>query len=307
MTTHTPQNTRGAAAQPPIDTPLFTGRPPQVGQAPVVFSPEQFKVFMDTMSPQSPAAGAVAPAAAVAEKLPTFWVHDPDLWFLQTEAVFNTQIPKVTKDSTKFDHVVMALPPEALNECKAIIRQPATNNDRYAQLKEALLLNYGKTVGQKHIELIQYAAAKEPVLDVKPSNMLLHIRDLAGDSRGAFERAVLLNRLPKSVRTTLSTSTAPDNHTLALEANQVMEAFLLAHPGCTPASIMMMESAGTAVPDPPEVAAVAPAKRSDAAFLCYIHARYGEKAFSCKSPRCPMNHLVKKKPQQASGNGRAGR
>ena len=92
------------------------------------------------------------------------------------------------------------------------------------------------------MELIQYASAKEPVLDVKPSNMLLHVRDLSGDSKQAFERAVIINRLPKSVRTTLSTSTAVSNEDWANEANQVMEAFLLAQPGCTPASVMAMES-----------------------------------------------------------------
>ena len=231
--------------------------------------------------------------------------------------MFNTRQPPVTRDSTKFDHVVTALPVEALNSVQTIIRLPGNTPDRYDQLKSALQLTYGKTQEQKHIELIQYAAAKEPVLDVKPSNMLLHIRELAGDSRGAFERAVLLNRLPKSVRTTLSTSSAADNTALALEANKVMQSFLLAHPGATPASIMALESAGSvAVPvdhavGSSEVAAVA--RRSDDqrrpeadSFLCFIHARYGAKAYSCKSSRCPMHHLVKKRTA-ASGNGRAGR
>ena len=149
--------------------------------------------------------------SAVSVKLPTFWTNDPELWFLQTESVFNTRQPRVTRDATKFDHVITALPPDALNSVQNIIRLPGNTVDRYEQLKAALQLTYGKTQAQHHIELIQYAAAKEPVLDVKPSNMLLHIRDLAGDSRGAFERAVLLNRLPKSVRTTLSTSAAPNN------------------------------------------------------------------------------------------------
>ena len=62
-------------------------------------------------------------------------------------------------------------------------------------------------------------------MDVKPSNMLMHIRDLSGDSKETFERAVLLNRLPSSVRTT-PTSNAASNKDLTLEANQVMEAFL---------------------------------------------------------------------------------
>ena len=170
----------------------------------------------------------------------------------------------------------------------------------------------GKTQAQRHVELIASASAKEPVLDMKPSNMLLHIHDLSGDSKAAFERAVLLNRLPNSVRTTLSTSSAATNEAWALEANQVMEAYLLAHPGATPASIMAMESMFSATPSPEapavDIAAVArPAKGTEAPFLCFIHQRYGTKAFSCKSPRCPMHHLVQKRSSPAPGNGRAGR
>ena len=127
---------------------------------------------------------------------------------------------------------------------------PRTSPDWYERLKRVLRLTYGKTQAQRHIELIEYAAAKEPVLDVKPSNMLMYIKDLAGNSKEDFERAVLLNRLPNSVRTTLASSNAASNEELALEADQVMEAFLLARPGCTPASVMAMESMPSVPPVP---------------------------------------------------------
>ena len=224
----------------------------------------------------------------------------------------------MTRDATKFDHVVTALPADALNVIQNIIRMPRATPDRYERLKSALQLTFGKTPAQRHVELIQYASAKEPILDVKPSNMLMHIRDLSGDSKAAFERAVLLNRLPSSVRTTLSTSATVNNEEWALEANQVMEAFLLARPGCTPASVMAMENMAPVPPPLPlaapqavEVAAVDSRRRGggDAAFLCFYHAKFGTKAYSCKSNRCPMRGQVQRRPQQssASGNGRAGR
>ena len=100
----------------------------------------------------------------------------------------------------------------------------ATTPDRYQRLKTTLQTTYGKTAAQRHVELIEYASTKEPVLDVKPTNMLMYIKDLIGDSKEAFESAVLLNRLPHSVRTTLSTSSAANNEALAVEANGVMEA-----------------------------------------------------------------------------------
>ena len=296
---------------------VFQHPPPtQSMPAPILLSPTQFQAFLDKM-PSTPAVPPPVQAIAqddggvdypnvssVSVKLPSFWTNDPELWFLQTESVFKTRTPRVTRDATKFDHCVSALPPEALNSVQNFIKMPETTPNRYQLLKDALQLTYGKTQAQRHVQLISYALAKEPVLDMKPSNMLLHVRDLSGDSKAAFERAVILNRLPHSVRTSLSTSEAQTNEAWALEANKVMEAFLLNHPGATPASIMAMELSSNLHPPPrglgldrvvqgcsncsncpPEVAALArPQRGQDAAFLCFFHQRYGAKAFSCKSP-----------------------
>ena len=76
--------------------------------------------------------------SSVAVKLPTFWMHDPDLWFLQTEAVFASRSPAVTRDGTKFNHVVITLPSEALNSIKNVIRLPPNTPDRYEQLNPTL-------------------------------------------------------------------------------------------------------------------------------------------------------------------------
>ena len=82
---------------------------------------------------------------SVAVKLPTFWMHDPDLWFLQSEAVFASRVPAVRRDATKFNHVVTALPSEALNAVKNVIRLSPATADRYQQLKSTLITTYGKT------------------------------------------------------------------------------------------------------------------------------------------------------------------
>ena len=44
-------------------------------------------------------------------------------------------------------------------------------------MKAVLNLTYGKTQSQKLGELIEYAACKTPITDVKPSNMLTHIKE----------------------------------------------------------------------------------------------------------------------------------
>ena len=117
-------------------TPDFTGfGAPPPNFAPVVMSPDQFKLLIDRIPTVQAAA---APAAVQAEggqdygpnissvsvKLPTFWMNDPELWFLQVESVFAPRTPPVTRDLTKFDHVVTALPTEALNAVFNVIRMP---------------------------------------------------------------------------------------------------------------------------------------------------------------------------------------
>ena len=101
-TQHTPQANK-AATQGTQGTQGaqgdFQNPPPMVAMAPppaMLMSPDQFQVLIDRCG-----AGQGAPAAeedfpnvsSVAVKLPTFWTHDPDLWFLQTEAVFASRVP----------------------------------------------------------------------------------------------------------------------------------------------------------------------------------------------------------------------
>ena len=310
MTTYTPRGQRPTHAQ--AGTPAGAAGTSQVfpAQANVVLSPDQFKAFVDNYNSSTGPARALIEdnigVNAVAVKLPTFWVHDPELWFLQTEAVFNSRQPPVTRDATRFNHTVTALPAEALNAVKVLIRMPATVNNRYQRLKETLILAYGKTPAQKHKELIEFASSKEPILDQKVSTLLLHVRELSGDSKEAFERAVLLNRLPEAVRTTLATSDAPNNEAWALEANQVMEAYVLANSPGTVASVTTPALSDVPPAEAPTVAAVSSGSSRQSP-LCFVHARYGARAFSCRLAKCPMRDQVQRRPPPPSGNGRAGR
>ena len=109
-------------------------------------------------------------------------MSDPELWFRQAEAVFNTRSPKVTVDGTKFSHILTVLPQEVLNSCK-IICLPVTTPDRYVCLKECLMLSYEKSVAQKHAELIQFAAAKDPILDQRPLDLFTYIGTWQGTAK----------------------------------------------------------------------------------------------------------------------------
>jgi hypothetical protein len=53
--------------------------------------------------------------AHVAFKIPDFWPHDPNTWFHKTESKF--RICYITQSSTKYDHLLSALPTEiCINE-----------------------------------------------------------------------------------------------------------------------------------------------------------------------------------------------
>ena len=103
-TQHTPQADR----TPPVNPTATPG--PMIPHAPpaMMMTLDQFMVLLEShRTPSEPAEPAVN---TVAVKLPNFWMSDPELWFMQAEAVFNTRSPKVTVDGTKFDHIMTALP-----------------------------------------------------------------------------------------------------------------------------------------------------------------------------------------------------
>ena len=78
-------------------------------------------------------------------KLPPFWPNDPQLWFTQVEAQFDTQ--NITTESTCFNYIVRSFSPEYATEVTDILLQPPTNadillqpptNDPYPTLKAVL-------------------------------------------------------------------------------------------------------------------------------------------------------------------------
>ena len=106
---------------------------------------------------EDPQQAAASPEiSSLAIRLPTFWSTSPALWFTQAEASFDTRNPKVTVDSTKFNHVLQALPQDILTEFEHVIERQGP--DRYATLKAALIKAYGKTRATKNAELLEMSA-----------------------------------------------------------------------------------------------------------------------------------------------------
>jgi hypothetical protein len=100
-------------------------------------------------------------------KIPDFWPHDPNTWFRKMESKF--RICNITQSSTKYNHLLSALPTEIcsnINDSLAEIDENTAN--AYEQLKELLMSRYTKDRWARAFEV-----HKLPEIgDMKPSEMM---------------------------------------------------------------------------------------------------------------------------------------
>ena len=134
---------------------------------------------------------------AVAIKMPPFWSSDPELWFYQVDALFQTK--KITGNKTKFNHVVATISPQAAGTVRDIIRNPPVNN-AYEILKEALIKRNSPTRHNRLQQLLQQSTLG----DQKPSELLRNMRHLNGDDEETdLFKELFLQRMPKEVKVVL--------------------------------------------------------------------------------------------------------
>ena len=152
-------------------------------------------------------------------KLPQFWSNDPQIWFAQIEAQFETR--RINSQQSRFAHVISALQPEVAQEVRDVLLNPP-QVDAYKALKEQLI----RRMSESEQRRLQLLLTEEELGDRKPSQLLRKMNQLLGERKleTGILKQLFVQRLPTNVQLILSTaSTALSNEQLANLADRIMD------------------------------------------------------------------------------------
>jgi hypothetical protein len=249
-----------------------------------------------------------ATLAAVAVKLPALWVDKPKTWFIQAEAQF--RLSGITREETKFFHVLAALPPTAIESITDIVEsfEDGGEEEPYTAAKMRILGDLSETKWSRMSKILHH----EGLGDQRPSAMMNRMLALMskGDKPGDLFMAVFMDRLPEDMRALLSLGDFRSPKDMAAAADQIWDA--KGARGAVPTAVTAVRppsrspsrspanqdrdrrSQKARRPSTPGPAGGGKGQRSQLVQLCRFHAKFGDKAYSCQ-PGCSW-----------SGNGQAG-
>lgn len=229
-------------------------------------------------------------------KLPAFWPSDPELWFTQIEAQFETG--RVTQESTKYAHLVGSLNPESAAVVRDILLAPPAT-DRYTNLKTKLI---ERSTSSQQARLRQLLTAEE-LDDRKPSQLLRRMRQLVGTNTSLISESLLkqlfVPRLPTHVQVILTANDSLSLDQMADMADKVMDVI----GPQTVASVAATDEVSDLKKEINELKQLlrgrsndkqhanqrsrskTPASRSPSrSDICWYHKKYAEKAQKCREP-----------------------
>ncbi len=109
----------------------------------------------------------------MAFRIPDFWPHDPSTWFRKIENKF--RICSIRQSSTKYDHLLSALPTDICNNINDSLAEIDENAaDAYEQLKALLMSRYTMDRWARSFELHKFPE----IGDMKPSEMMRQMKAL---------------------------------------------------------------------------------------------------------------------------------
>jgi len=164
---------------------------------------------------QQPTGGeASSDVAAVAHvRLPTFWKHAPEHWFIHAEATFASQ--RVSANNTRVNHVLTALDEEGIRAVADLLGSSAT----YDRIRLRLIDVFGVSRSTRFREIVLPGG----IGDRRPSQLLRDMRNAAPEDLGeAALKEFWLQKLPNNVLAIISSLDEPLD-ALAARADRVME------------------------------------------------------------------------------------
>jgi hypothetical protein len=152
----------------------------------------------------------------VAVRLPPFWPDRPALWFAQAEAQF--ELAAITRQKTKFSHVVAQLSQQHAAEVEDIITFPP-EQEPYTYLKSELIRRLSTSREQRVRQLLSH----EKMGDRMPSQFLRHLKGLAPDVPDDFLPTIWASRLPPHVQAILAGQTEGSLDSASQLADRICE------------------------------------------------------------------------------------
>lgn len=161
---------------------------------------------------------AEIPTATISVKIPPFWSDDLELWFLQVEAQF--RVRGIKAETTKYDHVLQALPPDTVSRLRTFLLDPPKENP-YSAMKRELLRQTALSAKQKYDRLI----SDEVLGDRTPSQLLQRMQALVGEQQAEtpFFREMFVSKLPPTVQTVIAALDGSPVIQIAAVADKMME------------------------------------------------------------------------------------
>lgn len=140
----------------------------------------------------------------------------PKLYFLQMEAQFS--LAGITRDDTKYNHVLGSLDPTYLTSVLDIIENPPTDN-KYEAIKNRIITEFQQSDQHK----LRILLREIELGDLKPSQLLRKMRELSNNALSDDALKTLwIERLPEQIRPVISIS-GDDLNKVAQMADKMLE------------------------------------------------------------------------------------
>ncbi|KYN04623.1 hypothetical protein ALC62_04495, partial [Cyphomyrmex costatus] len=151
-------------------------------------------------------------------KIPPFLINDPQIWFIQVEATFQTA--RITDQMTMAHYVIAALDTEVITCCRDLILQPDPD-EPYSKLKLRIIESFSASAESQLRQLIK----GQVLTPGKPSQILNRLRNLNSDKRcdEAVIKTIFFDYLTPYIRGILATSECTDIDKLAKMADKIAE------------------------------------------------------------------------------------